>query len=316
MMVFRGAAAAVRAVATAALVAGATAVAAQDVPVEKAVQSKVFYNLRGGQTVLVPADGEIGRSPEAIRAPHRRYDNRTLIWGIQPAAPPAGLTMVTKGPLRGKNFYDSSNTGTGSVRMLLVDPATGLIHYYVISGSVLGFGNFLPVPASAVDLRNGRLESAQPDMELMDQYSKSELKRKYPPAKIDGELISAAVAMIPTSALAEMGGSSKSASATPGALGDPAGRTLTGEGDMVGLKVMGGAGQTVGAVDLVSVEKASGEVDMAFVAVPFLGPDKHIAVPAQELKRAGDHLVLDLPPAAIVSRPSYSKADLAAHYKP
>ncbi len=111
---------------------------AQDVPIDQLAKSKVFYNIKGGQTYLIPQNSKLGVKPEAILAEDMDYDADTLIWGLQPAEPPKGLAMVGNGPYVGKNFYDSSNTGTGSVRALLVDPSTELVHYFAVMGTVLG----------------------------------------------------------------------------------------------------------------------------------------------------------------------------------
>ena len=284
------------------------AVRAQEIPADTLVKSKVFYDIAGGQTYLIPSNSVLGRMPEAIPVENTRYHADAGTWGLQTATPPDGLAMVRDGPLVDKNFYDASNTGTGSVRALLVDPATGLVHYFAIMGVRLGFGRHVLVPVSAVDLHSGDLTATSPQLKLMDFFSKSEIAAAYPPAQIGVPIVATKVVLIPTSVV--QGKATKAATG----LGEATGKKLTQEGLLVGVSVVGSEGQPIGKVSYLAVDKNSGQVAMAFVAIPFLGPDTFIAVLPNELKIQGNQLALNRAPEQIIASPKYSKLDLINHY--
>ena len=174
---------------------------AADAYTETLKQTSIFYNVAGGQMVLVPAGGELAKAPQAMKAKSMRYDDDTRIWGLQPTKPPAGLVQVTRGVIIGNNFYDYGNTGAGAVRSLLVDPKTGMVHYLVIEGVALGNENYLPVPVSAVELDSGDMAASKPELELMTFFSSGELGRAYPKQDLSIPLLVTKVVMLPGYAL-------------------------------------------------------------------------------------------------------------------
>jgi len=164
-------------------------------------QTSIFYNVPGGQMVLVPSGNELANSPQAMKPKSMRYDANTKIWGLQPSEPPAGLVQVTRGGMIDKNFYYYGNTGAGKVRSMLVDPKTGLVHYLVIEGVALGNENYLPVPVSAVDLDSGDMAASTPELKLMSFFGSGELGKAYPKQELAIPLLMTTVVMLPGHAL-------------------------------------------------------------------------------------------------------------------
>ena len=67
---------------------------AQDIPIDKLAQSKVFYDIKGGQTYLVPKNSKLGSMAESIQAESTDYDANSDIWGLQPGEPPTGARLA------------------------------------------------------------------------------------------------------------------------------------------------------------------------------------------------------------------------------
>jgi len=179
----------------------ADAVRAADAFTETLKQTSIFYNVPGGQMVLVPYGHELAKSPKAKSAESMQYDANAKMWALQPTEPPAGLVQVTGGDMIDKNFFDNGNTGAGAVRSLLVDPKTGMVHYLVIEGVALGNENYLPVPVSAVDLSSGKMAASTPELKLMSFFTSGELDKAYPKQKPSTPLSTTGVVMIPGAAL-------------------------------------------------------------------------------------------------------------------
>jgi len=170
---------------------------------DEAGASQVFYNIKGGQTVLVDASSDLGKMPEAVTTNDKKLLKDQELWGLQPLIPPAGLARVQDGPLVDKNIRDRSGSTVGYTDSILVDPATGLVHYLVGSGSKIGHGRYIPVPVSAVDLSNMEIWATASEVQTLDWYSSSQLDEKYPSQQVNKEIRAADSALIPTTAVAK-----------------------------------------------------------------------------------------------------------------
>lgn len=170
---------------------------------DEAAASDVFYNIKGGQTVLVSGSSDLGRLPEAVLSNDRKLLKEQEMWGLQPLIPPNGLVRVENGPLVGNNISDRSGNVVGYTESILVDPATGLVHYLIGSGGKIGSGRYVPVPVSAVDLDSMKVWAGGSDVQTLEWYSSSQLDQKYPSQPIDKEILAVAPALVPTTVVAK-----------------------------------------------------------------------------------------------------------------
>jgi len=170
---------------------------------EEAAASQVFYNIKGGQTILVDANSDVGKMPEAVTSDDMKLMKNDEIWGLQPLVPPQGLVRVEDDSLVGKNIDDPMGNHVGYTESLLVDPATGLVHYLIGSGGKIGNNRYVPVPVSAVDLDSMKTETSSAQVETLDWYSSSQLDEKYPSQPIDKPIRAASPALMPTAAMAK-----------------------------------------------------------------------------------------------------------------
>ena len=170
---------------------------------DEAATSQVFYNIKGGQTVLVDANGELGKLAEAVTTDDRKLLKEQEMWGLQPLVPPQGLVRLEDGPLVGKNIRERSGNAVGYTDSLLVDPATGLVHYLVGSGGKIGHSRYIPVPVSAVDLGNMEIWATSSEVQTLEWYSSSQLDEMYPTQQVGKELRAVEPALMPTSAVAQ-----------------------------------------------------------------------------------------------------------------
>jgi hypothetical protein len=152
---------------------------------EEAAASQVFYNIKGGQTVLVDASGDLGKMPEAVTTDDRKLLKNQETWALQPLVPPQGLARVEDESLVGRNMRERSGNTVGYTESLLVDPATGLVHYLIGSGGKIGNGRYVPVPVSAVDLDSMHIWASASEVQTLDWYSSSQLDEMYPSQQID-----------------------------------------------------------------------------------------------------------------------------------
>lgn len=170
---------------------------------DEAAASEVYYNLKGGQTVLVGAKSDLGQLPEAVVTNDKKLLKEQEMWGLQPLIPPNGLVRVEDGPLVGKNIRERSGNVVGYTESILVDPATGLVHYLIGSGARIGSGRYIPVPASAVDLDSMKVWAGGSDFQTLEWYSSSQLDQKYPSQPINKEILAVEPALIPTTVVAK-----------------------------------------------------------------------------------------------------------------
>ncbi|MDX1425671.1 MAG: PRC-barrel domain-containing protein [Kiloniellales bacterium] len=170
---------------------------------EEAAASQVFYNIKGGQTVLVDASGDLGKMPEAVTTDDRKLLKNQETWALQPLVPPQGLARVEDDSLVGRNMRERSGNTVGYTESLLVDPATGLVHYLIGSGGKIGNGRYVPVPVSAVDLDSMHIWASASEVQTLDWYSSSQLDEKYPSQQIDKPIRAADPALMPTAAVTQ-----------------------------------------------------------------------------------------------------------------
>ena len=165
---------------------------------DEAAASEVFYNIKGGQTVLVGAKSDLGQLPEAVVTNDKKLLKEQEMWGLQPLIPPNELVRVEDGPLVGKNIRERSGNVVGYTESILVDPATGLVHYLIGSGGKIGSGRYVPVPVSAVDLESMKVWAGASEVQTLDWYSSSQLDQKYPSQPINKEILAVEPALVPT----------------------------------------------------------------------------------------------------------------------
>lgn len=170
---------------------------------EEAAASQVFYNIKGGQTVLVDASGDLGKMPEAVTTDDRKLLKNQETWALQPLVPPQGLARVEDESLVGRNMRERSGNTVGYTESLLVDPATGLVHYLIGSGGKIGNGRYVPVPVSAVDLDSMHIWASASEVQTLDWYSSSQLDEMYPSQQIDKPIRAADPALMPTAAVTQ-----------------------------------------------------------------------------------------------------------------
>lgn len=170
---------------------------------EEAAASRVFYNIEGGQTVLVDANSELGKLPQAVTTDDKKLLKEQEMWGLQPLLPPQGLVRIEDGPLVGKNIRERSGNVVGYTESLLIDPSTGLVHYLVGSGGDIGNNRYVPVPVSAVDLDSMEIWVGGSEVQTLEWYKSSELDERFPSQSIDKEIKAVDPALMPTSGLAQ-----------------------------------------------------------------------------------------------------------------
>ncbi len=272
----------------------------------EAAASKVFYNIKGGQTVLVGASSDLGQLPEAVVTDDRKLHKEQEVWALQPLIPPTGLTRVEDGPLVGRNIRLRVGTTIGYTKLILVDPATGLVHYLLGSGGKFGHGRYIPVPVSAIDLDGMKVWVGANDLKPLDWYSSSQINQKYPPQPINKEIRAVEPALVPTAVVAKLAGG--------GGLGNADEFMLTQTGDQIGHVVVGSQGQTIGSVSLLLVNRGTGQPNQAVVAVPFLGQDAHVLLPFSELTSDAGKLITSRTPEQLFQLPRYSQSDLVNHF--
>ena len=168
---------------------------------KEASASKAFYNIKGGQTVLVANDSKLAAMPQAIKPSSRKWDRNLDTWGLQSEAPPAGLVRLKDGPFINDNVKVTGGQAIGYTESLLVDPATGLVHYLVATGGAIGHGNYLPVPVSALDMRTLETLVSSREAKIMTAYSDSDLDRKFPAQQMTMPVRAAEVVLVPTDAV-------------------------------------------------------------------------------------------------------------------
>ncbi len=273
---------------------------------KEASASKAFYNIKGGQTVLVATDSELARSPEAIRPSTREWDRNNDTWGLQPVVPPAGLVRLKDGPLVKDNIRVTGGQTLGYAESLLVDPATGLVHYFLATGGAIGHGQYVPVPISAVDLRAMTTLVSTADGKIMTPYSDSAIDKKFPAQQVTMPLRAVEAALVPTAVIAKLTGGTGLRSAESS--------KLTQTGEQVGRSVLGPQGQAIGTVTHLVVDKATGEAQDAVIAVPFLGANANIVVPLSSLRSDASTFVTSQSPEQVLKMPSYKTDDLVSHF--
>jgi hypothetical protein len=168
--------------------------------------SKAFYNIKGGQTVMIATDSELAKSPEAIRASTREWDRNNDTWGLQPVVPPSGLVRLKDGPFVKDNIRVTGGQTLGYAESLLVDPATGLVHYFLTTGGAIGHGQYVPVPISAVDLRGMTTLVSTADGKIMTPYSDSAIDNKFPAQQVTMPVRAVEVALVPSAVVAKLTG--------------------------------------------------------------------------------------------------------------
>ena len=170
---------------------------------DEAALSQALYNIKGGQTVLVDASSNLGQMPEAVTTDDKKLLKEQEVWALQSLVPPDGLARAQDGPLVGENITDRAGNTVGYTESILIDPATGLVHYLVGSGGQIGNDRYVPVPVSAVDLEKMEIWAAGSDVQTLEWYSSSDLEQKFPSQPINKEIRAVEPALIPTTALAK-----------------------------------------------------------------------------------------------------------------
>ncbi|MDJ0893809.1 MAG: PRC-barrel domain-containing protein [Alphaproteobacteria bacterium] len=143
----------------------------------------VIYAGAKGQGFLAAESVDPGAFVEPFGPDFNKVDTKRNVWGEQTVKPPRGLTLIQQGPHVGNTVYETSNTSFGKVRSLLVDPATGLVHYLVLSSNFLQTARYLPVPRTAIRIEDDKVKvaTALKFLKLLDVYTKEELAAQYPP---------------------------------------------------------------------------------------------------------------------------------------
>lgn len=291
--------------ASAALLVGLAAVEAQ-----AQTQTTIIYGLPGGRYYLVPADSanrSIAYVPRSTTA-----DMNRGIWGAQPITPPSGLSMVEQGDFVGQTVYDGSGTSFGTVRRVLVDPATGLVHYFVISTPEVG-GAYIPVPASALDAANMKIGMSAYDIRLIQAYSMGELERRYPLTALSLPVIVGPVAMVPATTTVVTQAPPAPATTTI-VLTTP--YRMTQGGDWVGRAVTDPSGDLIGVVDYLLTDPATGAVRQAAVSGGPIGRGNYVLIPAANLRLAAGRLIADQSVPALLAAPRLQQAELIQRYGP
>lgn len=271
-------------------------------------QTTVVYGLPTGRYYLVPdasADRSLAYVPRSATA-----DLNRGMWGAQPITPPAGLAMVEQGDFIGKTVYDGSGTSFGTVRRVLVDPATGLVHYFIISTPEVG-GAYIAVPASALDASNMKIGMSAYDIRLIQAYSMGELERRYPLTSLNVPVFVGPVAMVPVTTVVTQ---APQASSTTVVLTTP--YRMTQGGDWVGRAVTDSTGDLVGVVDYLLTDPGTGAVRQAAVSGGPIGRGNYVLIPVANLRLAAGRLVADQSVPALLNGPRLQQAELIQRYGP
>jgi sporulation protein YlmC with PRC-barrel domain len=289
-----------------ALVAGLAAAEAQ-----AQTQTTIVYGLPSGHYYLVPADAAnkaMAYNPRSATA-----DLNRGMWGAQPITPPSGLALVEQGDYIGRKVYDGSGTSFGTVRRVLVDPLTGLVHYFVISTPEVA-NAYIPVPASALDASNMEIGMSAYDLRLIQAYSMDELERRYPPTRLAVPVIVGPVAMVPATTTVVTQAPPAPAGSTTVVLTTP--YRMTQGGDWVGRAVTDPSGDLVGVVDYLLTDPATGAVRQAAVSGGPIGRGNYVLIPSANLRLSQGRLVADQTVAALLSGPRLQQAELIQRYGP
>ncbi len=150
----------------------------------------VIYAGAKGQGVLAAKSEAPADFVEPFGPDFNKVDAERNVWGEQTVQPPRGLVLVKEGPHVGEQIYERSKNSFGKVNALLVDPATGLVHYYLVSSRFFKKAKrHLPIPVTATDMDGDKvLKTATPlkSLKLLDLYTKEELDAAYPSQKLSG----------------------------------------------------------------------------------------------------------------------------------
>lgn len=290
-------------IAGAAMFAGLAAVGAS-AQTQTTTQAPIVYGLPTGQYYLVPADRV--DSATAYRPGSAPFDLSRGVWGVQPVTPPAGFALVEQGELIGDAVYDGSGTSFGTIRRLLVDPATGLAHYAIVSTPEVS-GAYIIVPISAIQLSNMSIDMAARDIRLLPTYGMADLERRYPPSAMSTAAIVGPVVMVPasTAGLTPRTGTTAGTSTSP--------YRMVQSGDWIGRSVVDSAGQMIGAVDYLLLDPATGAPQQAAVTV---GRGDYMLIPVANLRLQTGRLVAEQSAGALLSAPRLQQAELIQRYGP
>lgn len=273
-------------------------------------QTMIVYGLPSGRYYLVPADTanqSVAYVPRSTTA-----DMNRGIWGAQPITPPAGLSMVEQGDFIGKTVYDGSGTSFGTVRRVLVDPANGLVHYFVISTPEIG-GAYYTVPASALETSNMKIGMSAYDIRLIQAYSMGELERRYPLTSLNVPVLVGPVAMVPVTTTVTQAPAPMSTSTT---VVMTAPYRMTQGGDWVGRAVTDPTGDLIGVVDYLLTDPGTGSVRQAAVSGGPIGRGNYVLIPAANLRLTSGRLVADQSVPALLNGPRLQQAELIQRYGP
>jgi len=273
-------------------------------------QTVVVYGMPNGRYYLVPADSANQSLAYVPRS--TTPDMNRGVWGTQPITPPPGLSMVEQGDFIGKTVYDGSGTSFGTVRRVLVDPANGLVHYFVISTPEVG-GAYISVPASALDTSNMQIGMSAHDIRLMQAYSMGELERRHPPTRLNVPILVGPVAMVPVTTTMV---TTAPAASTATTVVMTAPYRMTQGGDWVGRAVTDPAGDLIGVVDYLLTDPGTGAVRQAAVSGGPIGRGNYVLIPAANLRLASGRLVADQSVPALLNGPRLHQAELIQRYGP
>jgi sporulation protein YlmC with PRC-barrel domain len=265
-----------------------------------AVADPIVYHTDAwiGPANLVPA-GQFGAKSPAFGPDFQKADYNRGVWGDQTIVPPDGLVMLHDGGIIGRTTYDTSGTSFGEVQRLLVDPATGLAHYAVITSNKIGGGRYLPVPMSAVKFNGSvRIDTPIKTMQLMEVYSEGELERRYPASLPHAPLVMAEVGIVPARQVAV-------------APTSPA--ILTQNGDWVGRMVLDANRQFVGSVEFLVVDTTTNQIREAIVAAMYLD-GRLMSVPATNVTLSFGKVLVGATQQDLASGPRYDQPALIARY--
>jgi sporulation protein YlmC with PRC-barrel domain len=294
------------------LLAGATAAVAL-LAIEaqaQSTQTTIIYDLPQGRYQLTPAQS-VDRAI-AYRPGSPSVDLNRGMWGTQPISPPSGLVMAEQGELVGAKVYDGSGTSFGTIRRVLVDPQTGLVHYAVVSTPEVG-GAYIPVPISAIELSSMKIGMAADDIRLIQAYGMGELERRYPLASLSVPLVVGPVALAPVTTVVTT--TTIPAVGSAPALTVPPYRITQG-GDWVGRAVTDPSGEVIGVVDYLLTDPVNGAVRHAAVSGGPIGRGNYVLIPAANLRMATGRLVSDQSTAALLSGPRLQQVELLQRYGP
>jgi len=229
-------------------------------------------------------------------------------WGTQPITPPSGLVTVRDTNLIGRTVEAAGGTPFLTVKDLLVEPTTGDARYAVTTANA--FGDYLVVPLSVMQITPTavRVDATAETLKRMPRFTAAELESRYPRTALRS-----AVVLPPP---AEFATAIPPLTPSPLPAVQPAGRPLelVRSGSVVRYPVIDSDGRSVGVVEAVSAEPATGEVRYAIISGPRFGRGYYIAVPAGNMRLAGSQVVLNAPLAAWLQEPRYRDDQLEQRY--